>query len=186
MNTGIKEKQAKAFETLKEKLQLTNVMQTPKITKVVVSVGFGSAKDKKRGEFIADRMGKILGQTPALRTAKKSIASFKLRQGDPVAYQATLRGPRMTGFLNKLLSIAFPRTRDFRGISRGVIDEMGNATIGIKEHTIFPETTDEELKDVFGMGITVVTTAKDAKAAEAYLEYMGFPFSKEVKKGRRS
>jgi large subunit ribosomal protein L5 len=183
----IKEKQNKAYGALKEKLSLKNAMQAPKLKKVVVSAGFGSAKDKKRSEVILDRLTKITGQHPALRSAKKSIASFKLRQGDPVGYVVTLRGARMEGFINKLLNIAFPRTRDFRGVSRNSVDDMGNMTLGIKEHTIFPEVTDEELKDVFGMGITVETSAKNKEDAIAFLEYMEFPFKKdeEVKKSRK-
>jgi len=155
-------------------------MQTPKIEKVVVSVGFGSIKDKdkKKIDLIADRLSKITGQKPASRAAKKSIASFKLREGEPIGYQVTLRGPRMVGFLDKLLNIALPRTRDWRGIQTKAIDEIGNLTIGIKEHTIFPETSDEELKDVFGMAITVVTAAKSKEEAKAFLTHLGFPFRK--------
>lgn len=184
---SIKEKQNKAFTSLKEKLNLKNVMQTPKVKKVVISSGFGSAKDKKRGELVRERLARITGQQPALRTAKKSIASFKLRQGDPVGYVITLRGPRMFGFLNKLVNIAFPRTRDFRGVSRNSVDDMGNITIGIKEHTIFPETTDEELKDVFGIGVTVETSAKNKEDAIAFFEYLGVPFKKDevVRKTRK-
>ena len=110
--------------------------------------------------------------------AKKSIAAFKVRQGDAVGYQVTLRGDRMINFLNKLLHIALPRTKDFRGISRKAIDDVGNITIGIPEHTIFPETSDEELKDVFGLGATIVTTSESRKAAEVFFEYLGVPFSK--------
>lgn len=183
----IKEKQNKAYGALKEKLSLKNAMQTPKVKKVVVSAGFGSSKDKKRSEVVLDRLTKITGQRPALRTAKKSIASFKLRQGDPVGYVVTLRGARMESFLNKLLNIAFPRTRDFRGIAKNAIDNMGNMTIGIKEHTIFPEVVDEELKDVFGLGITVETSAKNKEDAITFLEYLEFPFKKDevVTKSRK-
>jgi large subunit ribosomal protein L5 len=183
---GIKEKQNKAFTALKEQLKLKNVMQTPKVVKVVVSVGIGSTKDKKKIELIADRIRKITGQQSVTKGAKKSIASFKVREGDPVGYQVTLRGERMLGFLDKLIAIGFPRTRDFRGISRRGIDGMGNMSIGIKEHTIFPETGDEELKDVFGLGITVVTTAKNKHDAEIFFEYLGFPFMKaETEKEKR-
>ena len=181
---GIKEKQNKAFETLKGQIGIKNPMQSPKINKVVVSVGVGSQKDKKRNEMIADRIKKITGQKPAPRGAKKSIASFKVRQGDLVGYQVTLRGPRMFGFLNKLLNVALPRTRDFRGITKRAIDDIGNMTIGIKEHTIFPETSDEDIKDVFGMAVTIVTSATDKKSAEALFTYLGFPF-KKVEESRR-
>jgi len=100
--------------------------------------------------------------------------------GDTVGYQVTLRGKRAEDFLNRLVNIALPRTKDFRGISAGAIDEMGNYTLGIKENTVFPETSDEELKDVFGMAVTIVTTAKNKKEAQAYLEHLGFPFKKST------
>ena len=177
MNTII-EKQKKAFAALKEQMGYKSSMQTPKITKVVVNVGIGSLKDKKKQEIIVNRLEKITGQKAALRGAKKSIASFKVREGDPVGLMVTLRGHRMNDFLEKLLNIALPRTRDFRGISAKGIDEMGNYSIGIKENTIFPETADEEIKDVFGMTITIVTTAGSQKEARAYFDYLGFPFKK--------
>jgi large subunit ribosomal protein L5 len=179
MTTTIKEKQNKAFETLKDALNATNVNAIPRITKVVVSVGVGSVKDKHKIEVIEDRLAKITGQKAAPRAAKQSIASFKLREGQIIGYQVTLRGARMYDFLDRLFNISLARTRDFRGISRASIDPMGNLTIGIKEHSIFPETADEEIKDVFGLSVTIVTTAGDVKTAEKYLEYMGVPFKKE-------
>lgn len=168
------------FDALKGTFSYTNKLQAPKIEKVIVATGTGSTKDKKKVELIADRLAKIVGQKPASRTAKQSIASFKVRQGDLVGYQVTLRGKRMYDFLDRLLNIALPRTRDFRGISAKAIDDMGNYTLGIKEHTIFPETADEELKDVFGVAVTVVTSAKDKKEARAFFEHLGFPFKKEA------
>ncbi len=110
-----------------------------------------------------------------MRGAKQSIASFKVRQGDAVGYQVTLRGSRMYDFLDKLVHIALPRTRDFRGLSAKAIDSLGNITIGIKENSIFPETSDEDLRDVFGFAITIVTTAKDKKSAEAFFRHIGIP-----------
>jgi large subunit ribosomal protein L5 len=174
----MKEKSGHAFKNLKETLHIKNPMQTPRIEKVVVNVGFGSTKDKKKIELIAERLSRITGQKPATRTAKKSIATYKTRTGDPLAYQITLRGNRMYDFLDRLVHIALPRTKDFRGLSR-TIDEMGNYTLGIKEHTIFPETADEDLKDVFGLAVTIVTTSKDKKHTLALLEYLGFPMKKE-------
>lgn len=176
---SIKEKQKEAFTHLKEKMGYSNVMQAPRLVKVVVGAGVGSFKDKKKIEIVQDRLAKITGQKPAIRGAKKSIASYKTRQGDIVGTQVTLRGNRMYGFLDKLLNIALPRTKDFRGIPAKSIDEIGNITIGVPEHTIFPEAVDEDLRDVFGMGITVVTTAKNAKEARSYLEYLGFPFKRD-------
>lgn len=176
-----KEKQVEAFKNLKESMGYTNAMQAPKFTKVIVNVGIGSLKDKKKIDVIIDRLTKISGQKPALRGSKKSIAAFKVRQGDPVGLCVTLRGSRMFAFIDKLILVAFPRTKDFRGLVKKGIDEMGNYSIGIKENTIFPETADEDLKDVFGMTITIGTTAPDKKSAEAFLTYIGFPFKKEDK-----
>lgn len=175
----LKEKQNKAFDSLKESMGYKNKMATPKVRKVIVSIGVGSKKtDKKALELIRDRLTKITGQKPAPRGAKKSIASFRLREGDTIGYQVTLRGQRAIGFLEKLLNIAIPRMRDFRGLDSKV-DEMGNLTIGIKEHTIFPETSDEEIKDVFGLSVSVVTTAKNKEEGETYLKYLGVPFKKK-------
>ena len=175
----IQEKQKKVFDTLKKEFGWKNTMQVPRIEKVVVSVGIGKMmKDKNKVELVADRLAKITGQKPASRGAKKSIASFKTRIGDHVGYQVTLRGKRMLDFLNRLVHVALPRTKDFRGLSPASIDEMGNYTLGVKEHTVFPETTDEELKDVFGLSITVVTSAKNKQEAERYLRHLGFPFKR--------
>ncbi len=175
----IQAKQKKTHEALKGEMGWKSVMQTPKISKVVVSVGVGKmTKDKGRVELVADRLAKITGQKPATRGAKKSIATYKTRIGDLVGYQVTLRGKRMEDFLNRLLHVALPRTKDFKGISLAGADEMGNYTLGVREHTVFPETADEDIKDVFGMAITIVTTAKDKKEAQAYLKHLGFPFKK--------
>lgn len=168
--------------SIKEKQKNTpgykNPMQAPRLVKVVVSAGVGSFKDKNKFKVVEDRLAKITGQKASPRTAKVSIATFKSRQGDTVGYQVTLRGQRMQDFLEKLVHIALPRTKDFRGISREAADEMGNYTLGIKEHTIFPETSDEELKDVFGMAVTIVTTAKSKKEVVDFLMHLGFPFKK--------
>lgn len=164
------------YSVLKGPRGYKNPMQSPRLVKVVVSAGVGSQKDKKKLEIIADRLKTVTGQKAAPRGAKKAIASFKTRVGDTVGYQVTLRGKRMQGFLEKLLSVAFPRTKDFRGIAKSAVDEMGNLTVGIKEHTVFPETSDEELKDIFGFAVTVVTTAKNRDEALAFLTHLGFPF----------
>lgn len=173
-----KQKQQSAFEALKEAYGLKNRFEAPRIVKVVVSSGTGKAKDKNRNTLVADRLARITGQKPSARAAKQSIAQFKLREGDVIGYQVTLRGARMYDFLDKLIHIALPRTRDFRGIADSAVDEMGNMTIGIREHTIFPETSDEDLKDVFGLSVTVVTTAKDKKSARAFFTHLGVPFKK--------
>lgn len=170
------------METLKTKSEkmpgYKNPMQRPRLLKVVISVGVGSFKDKNKFKVVEDRLARITGQKAAPRGAKVSIASFKSREGDVVGYQVTLRGQRMHDFLEKLIHIALPRTKDFRGISPTAADEMGNYTLGIKEHTIFPETADEELKDVFGLAVTIVTTAKSKDEVIAYLSHLGFPFKK--------
>lgn len=167
-----------AFKSLKGEFGYKNVNQAPKVEKVVISVGTGRVDDKAKIALIQDRIALITGQKASPRKAKKSIASFKLREGDVVGYQVTLRGKRMNDFLNKLIHIAIPQTRDFRGLKTSSIDEMGNYTLGIKEITIFPETANEELKDVFGMSITIVTTAKGKVEAEALLRHIGFPLKK--------
>lgn len=167
-----------AYKALKESEGYKNPMQAPKIVKVVVSSGVGSFKDKKKIQLALDRLTKITGQRPATKGAKQSVAAFKVREGDPVGLQVTLRGQRMYDFLDKLVNIALPRTKDFRGISANAIDEMGNYTLGIKEHIIFPETADEELKDVFGLAATIVTTAKSKTELKAFLDYLAFPFKK--------
>lgn len=174
----IREKMNTAFASLRETFSYTNTMQTPRIEKVIVSTGTGKIQDKQKIELIQDRLAKITGQKPAARPAKKSIASFKTREGDVIGYQVTLRGERMRAFLDKLIHVALPQTRDFRGLKVSAIDEMGNYTMGIPEHTIFPETADEELKDVFGFAVTIVTTAKTKEEADALLRHIGLPLQK--------
>ncbi len=171
----IAEKQQNAYTALKDVLGYKNRMQTPRVMKVVISTGVGKIADQKKIELIQDRIARITGQKAAARGAKKSVASFKVRQGDVVGYQVTLRGARMRDFLDRFINIALPRMRDFRGISTKAIDELGNITIGITEHTIFPETSDEDQRDVFGLAITIVTTANGKEQAETYLRYLGLP-----------
>ncbi|MEK7187030.1 MAG: 50S ribosomal protein L5 [Patescibacteria group bacterium] len=170
------------METIKEKTKKVpgykNLMQMPRILKVIISAGVGSFKDKTKFKIVEDRLARITGQKAAPRGAKIAVANFKSRQGDVIGYQVTLRGERMYDFLDKLIHIALPRTKDFRGISRDSADEMGNYTLGIKEHTVFPETADEELKDVFGLAITVVTSAKSKEEVVSFLSHLGFPFKK--------
>lgn len=177
----VKEQVNNVFDSLKDAFGYKNKLQAPRVEKVVVNVGTGKrAKlDRHWNDFVAERLGKITGQKAATRGAKKSIAGFKIRQGDPIGQTVTLRGPRMYHFLDKLVHIALPRTKDFRGLKRTSIDAMGNMTLGIKEHTIFPETSDEELKDIFGLSITVTTTARNKEEATKLFEHLGFPLKKE-------
>lgn len=174
----MKETKATTFSALQKSMGYVNVMQAPRVTKVVVSTGIGKVQDKQRIALIQERLARITGQKPSPRPAKKSIASFKLREGDIIGYQVTLRGARMDDFLFRLIHIALPQTRDFRGLKLSAFDEMGNYTIGIKEHTIFPETADEDIKDVFSFAITIVTSAKTKKEAEALLRHIGLPLQK--------
>jgi large subunit ribosomal protein L5 len=180
MSESVKQKENKSFDSLKSKFGYKNRMSAPRLLKVVVSTGTGSVskRDKNKPDLIADRLTKITGQKTAIRPSKKSIAGFKLRLGEPVGLVVTLRGGRMYSFLDKLLNIALPRTKDFRGVDRKIVDSVGNLTLGIKEHTIFPETADEELKDVFGLAITLVTNAKTKEEALAFFELIGVPFKK--------
>ena len=169
---------ASVYEALKGDYGYKNVNQAAGIEKIVISVGTGRVEDKAKIALIQDRLAQITGQKAAPRAARQSIAAFKLREGDIVGYQVTLRGRRMINFLDKLIHVALPQTRDFRGLKTTSVDEMGNYTLGIKDHTIFPETADDELKDVFGLSITLVTTAGTKPEAEALLRQVGLPLQK--------
>ncbi len=168
-------KHSKVFEAMKADFGYKSVMQAPKMVKIVVSTGVNTKHDAKKRELIKERLATITGQAPSERAAKKSFAAFKTRTGDIVGYQITLRGARMDAFLSKLIHIVFPRVKDFRGLDAKAIDEMGNMTIGIKEHTVFPETADEDAKDVFGFAITLATNVHDKKEAEAFFRHIGIP-----------
>ncbi len=167
-----------AYDALKDTFGYKNVMQSPRLEKVVVSIGTGRVEDKQKEALIRDRLALITGQKPSARPAKQSIAAFKLRAGEIIGYQITMRGARMRHFMDKLINIAIPQTRDFRGLKVTAIDEMGNITIGIKDHTIFPECADDEIKDVFSFAVTIVTTAKNKVEAEAFLRHIGLPLKK--------
>ncbi len=173
--TTFNERKKAVYGALKERFGYKNTMQAPTLQKIVISTGVGKISDPKKIELIQDRLAKITGQKAAPRGAKKSIASFKIREGDVVGYQITLRGDKMRDFFEKLVHIALPRMRDFRGLKPTAIDELGNLTIGITEHTIFPETSDEEQKDIFGFAITLVTSAGSREEAEAFFRHMGVP-----------
>ncbi len=175
---SVKEKQATAFDIMKAEFGYKAKLAAPRLVKVVVSATTGRSKDKNRNEMVMGRIAKITGQKPSLRSAKKSIAGFKLREGDKIGVAVTLRGARMVGFLDRFFNVAIPRTRDFRGYDKKSIDEIGNVTLGIKEQTIFPETGDEDIKDLFGMAVTIVTTAKNKKEASKFFDIIGVPFKK--------
>lgn len=177
----LKEKQASSFEVLSAAFDIKNRLAAPRIQKVTINVGIGSAmkRDRNRKDFVIDRLSKITGQRPSVRGAKQSIASFKTRAGDPVGVAVTLRGARMWSFLDKLVHVALPRTKDFRGLARTSVDKLGNLNLGIKEHTIFPEASDEEIQNVFGMSIVVTTTAENRPVALGFFTHLGFPLKSE-------
>lgn len=179
-----KERQKTSYLALAEQFGYTSSMQCPHIEKIVVSTGVGKKRDKKVIETIKNRLTKITGQKPSPRPARMSIASFKVREGDIIGLQTTLRGARMYDFIDKLIHIAIPRTRDFRGLKATAIDEMGNLTIGIRENTIFPEMGDEDMRDVFSLAVTIVTNCKTKVEAEAFFRHIGMPLRvlKEQKK----
>lgn len=176
----VKQKEKEAYTAMKSVFGYKNPLAAPHLMKVVIASGTGTLlkKDKHKNDFIIERLAKITGQKAVTKRAKKSIAQFKLRQGDPVGVMVTIRGARMYGFLDKYFNVALPRTKDFRGVDAKIVDNMGNATIAVKEHTIFPETADEELKDVFGFAMTIVTSAKTKEEAKMFLELIGIPFKK--------
>jgi large subunit ribosomal protein L5 len=156
-----------------------SVMQVPKIEKIVINMGVGDAVfNPKVLDDAVEELKQISGQKPLITKAKNSISNFKLREGMPIGAKVTLRGDRMYYFLNKLISIALPRVRDFRGISSNAFDGRGNYTVGIKEQIIFPEISLEKVKKVRGMDIVIVTTAKTDQEGRALLSLLGMPFKK--------
>lgn len=172
------------FEAVKGDLQkelgLSSVSAVPRISEVVINSGVGRAlQDPKLLDLAIDEFKLITGQAPVVTKARKSIAGFKLRQGNPIGVKVTLRGKRMYDFLDKLVQVALPRVRDFRGISDKGFDGHGNYTLGIKEHVVFPEVVFENVDKVFGLEITIITTAQDDKAGKALLIILGFPFIKD-------
>ena len=165
--------------SLKEKYNYKSIMEVPKLEKIVVNMGVGDAttNSKLLDAAVADLMA-ITGQKPVVTKAKKSIANFKLREGMSIGCKVTLRGERMYDFFDKLVTIALPRVRDFRGVSKTAFDGRGNYTLGVKEQTIFPEINYDKVTITRGMDIVVVTTAKTNQEAYALLEALGMPFTK--------
>ena len=168
-----------AIPALKKEFGYTTPMQVPRIEKVVLNVGLGEAvSNAKLIEVVCNEIGAITGQKPVVTKARKSIASFKLRQGMPIGVTVTLRRDRMYEFLDRLMNIALPRVRDFRGVSSKAFDGKGNYTLGIKEHIIFPEIAIDKIEKVYGMNICVVTSARTDDEARSLLKYLGMPFKK--------
>ena len=161
---------------MKSDKKIINVMAVPKIEKVIVNIGLGRAlKDEKFLEIALRDMALITGQKLKTTLAKKSIANFKIREGMIIGAVATLRGQKMSDFINRLVKIALPRTRDFRGIDAKSIDKSGNLTIGVKEHIVFPEIKGEEVRNIFGFEVTIVVKAKNKEEALALYKTLGFP-----------
>lgn len=169
----------KVVPQLTKELGLENPMQVPRITKITVNMGVGEAvADRKIMDAAVGDLTKITGQKPVLCKAKKSVASFKVREDLPIGCKVTLRGARMYEFLDRLINIALPRVRDFRGISPRSFDGRGNYSLGVKEQIIFPEIQYDQIDQLRGMDITITTTAKDNRHGRALLEAFNFPFRK--------
>ena len=168
---------AEVVPALRKEFGYTNVMAVPRITKVVINMGLGEGtQNSKVVETGADELGRITGQKAAITRAKKSIAQFKVRQGMPIGAMVTLRGERMYEFLDRLIAIALPRVRDFRGISPRGFDGRGNYTLGLRDQVIFPEIDYMKIDKTRGMNISVVTTARTDEEARRLLQLVGLPF----------
>ncbi|MEM9171827.1 MAG: 50S ribosomal protein L5 [Pseudomonadota bacterium] len=164
---------------LKDKLQLDNIMEVPRITKITLNMGVGEAiADKKVMEHAVSDMTAIAGQKPIVRNARKSVAGFKVREGFPIGCKVTLRRERMYEFLDRLIAIAIPRIRDFRGLNSKSFDRQGNYSMGVTEQIIFPEIDYDQVDSVRGMDITITTTARTPEEGRALLEAFNFPFKR--------
>ena len=180
MTSRLKEKyQEEVISYLMDKFGYKNVMQVPKLEKVIVNIGLGEAKDNPKAlESAVNDLTIITGQKPIITKAKKSIANFKLREGHAIGTKVTLRGEKMYDFLDKLMNVALPRVRDFRGVKATAFDGRGNYALGLKEQLIFPEIEYDKVDAIRGMDIVIVTTANTDEEAKAFLEKMGMPFAK--------
>jgi large subunit ribosomal protein L5 len=178
MAARLKEKYAKEIKgQLQKELGIENLMAVPKLQKIVINMGLGEATQnvKMMDPLVAD-LGSIAGQKPVITKAKKSIAAFKLREGMPIGAMVTLRGDAMYEFLDRLISVALPRVRDFRGVSSKSFDGRGNYTLGLRDQLIFPEIDYAKVDKVKGMNVTIVTSAEDDNGARTLLKYFGMPF----------
>ncbi len=162
-----------------ERFKYDNVMQVPRLVKISVNVGLGEAlQNAKALEFAARDIAAITGQKPVIRRARKSIASFKLREGNPIGVSVTLRGDRMWSFLDRLMNVALPRQRDFQGVSPDAFDGRGNYSLGLTEQLVFPEVDYDSIDKIRGMGITIVTTAQTDDEGRELLRLLGMPFKR--------
>ncbi len=169
----------KVIPAMREKFGYASIMAVPKVDKVVVNMGIGRLRDDKERDEVKKFLRLITGQEPSSRPAKKAIAAFKTREGLVIGYQVTLRGKRMEDFISRLVDVALPRTRDFRGLEMSAFDGQGNLTIGIKEYIVFPEMIGEDYRFLFGLEATIVTTAKTRDEGTELLRLLGFPIKKD-------
>ncbi|MBI2054836.1 MAG: 50S ribosomal protein L5 [Candidatus Sungbacteria bacterium] len=177
----IEEKYKKtAMPALMAEFKYKNPLAAPRIMKVVVNTGVGRIADEKQREIVQKSLSLITGQHVVPRLAKKAIASFKTRLGQVIGYSTTLRGKRMYEFLDRLVGAALPRTRDFKGIPVSAFDPSGNLTVGIKEHIVFPEMIGEDVRSIFGLEVSIVTTAQSREEGISLLKHLGFPIQEKT------
>jgi large subunit ribosomal protein L5 len=180
MNRMQEKYNSEVVPALRKAFDLKNIMQVPRITKVVVNIGMGEAMDNPKAmEAAVSDLTIVTGQKPVMTKARKSIANFKLREGRLIGTKVTLRGDRMWAFLDRLMSTALPRVRDFRGVSANAFDGRGNYTLGLRDQLIFPEIEYDKIDKLRGMEVTIVTTAKNDDQARVLLQMLGMPFSKK-------
>lgn len=176
----LKEHYEEIVPALMDNLNLDNVMEVPRIEKVVLNIGVGEALENAKAlEGAVNDLTQISGQKPIITRARKSIASFKLREGNPIGTKVTLRGRKMWSFLDRLMNVALPRVRDFRGISPNSFDGRGNYTLGLREQLVFPEIDYDKIDKVRGLEISIVTTARTDQEGRELLQLLGMPFRKE-------
>jgi large subunit ribosomal protein L5 len=179
-NKMLEKYQNEVAPALRKAFNYKNVMQIPRIEKVVVNIGVGEALDNAKAiEFAVTDLTTVTGQKPIQTKARKSIANFKLREGRIIGTKVTLRGPRMWAFIDRLVNVALPRVRDFRGVSPNAFDGRGNYTLGLKDQLVFPEIEYDKIDKLRGMEVTIVTTAPDDDQARALLQLLGMPFTKK-------
>jgi large subunit ribosomal protein L5 len=181
MTVRLKERyKSEVVPALQKTLELKNVMQVPRLEKIVLNIGLGEALDNAKSvDAAVEDLGRITGQKPVTNKARRSIANFKLREGRIIGTKVTLRGERMWSFLDRLMSIALPRVRDFRGVSPDSFDGRGNYTMGFREQLVFPEIEFDQVDKIRGFEVTIVTTADSDEAGRALLRLLGMPFRSE-------
>jgi large subunit ribosomal protein L5 len=181
MSHWLKERyQSEIVPALKDNLNIENIMEVPRVQKVVVNIGVGEALDNAKAlDAAVEDLTKIVGQKPVITQARKSIANFKLREGRSIGVKVTLRGERMWSFLDRMMNVALPRERDFRGISPNSFDGRGNYTLGFREQLVFPEIDFDKIDKIRGLEVSIVTTARTDEEGRELLKLLGMPFRKE-------